>query len=107
MFSGFSDPFTVFHWHGDTFDLPDGASRLASSKFYPNQAFQYRSAVGVQFHLEVDIDMVNFWVDNMQKRNLMNSTSAEKIKEDAKKYTQTVCRNMDMFYNNFKFLFNL
>ena len=52
LFSGFKNPFTVFHWHGDTFDLPDGAIRLASSEHYPNQAFQYKSAVGLQSHME-------------------------------------------------------
>ena len=40
LFSGFQNPFSVFHWHGDTFDLPSGATRLASSKNYQNQAFQ-------------------------------------------------------------------
>ena len=44
---------TVLHWHGDTFDLPPGAIRLASSRLYPNQAFLYRDhALGLQFHLE-------------------------------------------------------
>ena len=38
-------PFSVFHWHGDTFDLPVGATRLALSENYSNQAFQYKSAI--------------------------------------------------------------
>jgi GMP synthase (glutamine-hydrolysing) len=50
-------------WHGDTFDLPEGAVRLAGSPAYPNQAFRYRSAYGVQFHLEVSPAMALEWAD--------------------------------------------
>lgn len=44
---------TVFHWHGDTFDVPEGAVRLASSEATQNQAFLYKNNVlALQFHLE-------------------------------------------------------
>lgn len=43
----------VFHWHGDTFDLPDGAVRLASNDRYANQAFRVAHAWGLQFHVEL------------------------------------------------------
>jgi len=46
--------FTAFHWHGDVFDMPDGAVRLASSAQTENQAFRYGDNVyGLLFHLEV------------------------------------------------------
>lgn len=66
---GASDPVTgvlpaellTLQWHGDTFDLPDGAVLLAGSAAYPNQAFRYGNAYGVQFHLEVSVEMARAW----------------------------------------------
>lgn len=54
----------VFHWHGDTFDIPDKCVRIAYNRACDNQAFIYRDKViGFQFHLEVTphslLDMVN------------------------------------------------
>jgi len=49
----FSKSEDVFHWHGETFDLPPGATRIARSEACENQAFQIGSSViGLQFHLE-------------------------------------------------------
>jgi GMP synthase (glutamine-hydrolysing) len=53
---------TVFHWHGDTFDLPDGAELLASSLQCRHQAFRFGDRVyGLQFHLEVTAEMIAQW----------------------------------------------
>ncbi|MFC1857883.1 type 1 glutamine amidotransferase [Thermodesulfobacteriota bacterium] len=50
----FPDELTVFHWHGDTFRLPEGARLLASSQGCENQAFVWEERVfGFQFHLEI------------------------------------------------------
>ncbi|MGE7774374.1 type 1 glutamine amidotransferase [Chitinophaga sp. NPDC101104] len=54
----------VFHWHGDTFDLPEGAQLLAESPVTKHQAFQFgQNAVGLQFHLEVTDVSVEGMID--------------------------------------------
>jgi GMP synthase (glutamine-hydrolysing) len=62
VFSGLPPVLPTLQWHGDTFDLPDGAVRLAGSPAYPNQAFRVgRSAYGVQFHVEVSPELAREW----------------------------------------------
>jgi GMP synthase-like glutamine amidotransferase len=56
----------VFHWHGETFDLPAGATRLARSDACANQAFQLgRRVIGMQFHLETTADSACALVENL------------------------------------------
>ncbi|HSW51248.1 MAG TPA: gamma-glutamyl-gamma-aminobutyrate hydrolase family protein [Bryobacteraceae bacterium] len=64
LLAGLSGEDTVFHWHGETFDLPPGAELLASSERCRNQAFRWgSSAYGFQFHLEVTPEMIADWVN--------------------------------------------
>lgn len=52
-FAGFPASMKVFHWHGDTFDLPPGARHIAYSEACRNQAFTWKDRViGLQFHIE-------------------------------------------------------
>jgi GMP synthase-like glutamine amidotransferase len=61
VFSGLKNE-TVFHWHGETFDLPAGAVLLASSARCRNQAFRIgERTYGMQFHLEVTPAMIADW----------------------------------------------
>jgi GMP synthase (glutamine-hydrolysing) len=62
VFSALPPAVPALQWHGDTFDLPEGAVRLAGSPAYPNQAFRFENAYGVQFHLEVSGEMAREWL---------------------------------------------
>jgi GMP synthase-like glutamine amidotransferase len=55
--------FPALQWHGDTYDLPPGAVRLARSARYEQQAFAVGRAYGVQFHLEVDGALAAEWME--------------------------------------------
>ncbi len=62
VFAGLPPEFLTLQWHGDTFDVPAGATLLASSPAYPNQAFRFGDAAyGVQFHVEVTDQMAREW----------------------------------------------
>jgi GMP synthase (glutamine-hydrolysing) len=63
VFEGAPSSFPSLQWHGDTFELPDGATLLASSSAYRNQAFVYKSAYGLQFHVEVTPELAAEWGD--------------------------------------------
>ena len=108
LFSGIKSPATVFHWHGDTFDLPKNAIRLAHSKNYQNQAIKIGSAVGVQFHLEVDEPIVKLWLEKSRKE-LDNASYIDPImiEKQIPQYIQAVKNNLEIFYKNFKSEFNL
>ncbi len=66
LFAGAGAVLPVFHWHGDTFTLPDGAELLASNSMYAHQAFRFgRRAYGLQFHVEPDVGTWAAWRDHL------------------------------------------
>ncbi|WP_101476598.1 type 1 glutamine amidotransferase [Candidatus Nitrosotalea bavarica] len=108
LFNGIKSPATVFHWHGDTFDLPKNAIRLAHSKDYQNQAIKIGSAIGVQFHLEVDEPTIKLWIEKSRKE-LDNTPYIDPIliEKQIPQHIKTVRNNLEIFYKNFKSEFNL
>ncbi|MDO8825646.1 MAG: gamma-glutamyl-gamma-aminobutyrate hydrolase family protein [Methylophaga sp.] len=86
----FPETTSVFHWHGETFDLPEGAERIAESYGCLNQAFQLGNLViGLQFHLETTQDsaqaLVDHCADELQPAPYVQS-AAEILSVDMKNY---------------------
>ncbi len=64
VFAGLPRELMTLQWHGETFDLPEGAVALASSPAYRNQAFRWgEHAYAIQFHLEVSTQMACEWAE--------------------------------------------
>lgn len=64
LFRDFSPSFIAFHWHGDTFEIPPGAVRLAVSRACANQGFEDGRAIGLQFHLEYTKESIEKIIEN-------------------------------------------
>ena len=62
--------FESFHWHGERFNLPEGAVPLMSSEFCDNQAFVARGgrAMAMQCHIEMTADMVRTWSERFREQ---------------------------------------
>ena len=99
LLSNFEQRFPVFHWHGDTFDLPVNAQLLASSTACKNQAFALGNKVlGLQFHFEVTAESLIKMVEN-GKHELQ---AAQYIQSAGQLLSQT-----DHFVNNNQKMFQL
>ncbi len=86
------DAAEVLHWHGDTFDLPAGATRLASSAVYPNQAFSYRDNVlALQFHLKVEPEALESWyLGHAHEIGSVEGLTVPELREDGQRYGPTL-----------------
>jgi GMP synthase-like glutamine amidotransferase len=70
---GPSGRFLSYHWHGETFSIPEGAERIWSSAHCANQAFAFGKHLGMQCHIEMTAEMVESWCE----------TGAREIEESA------------------------
>jgi len=99
LFVDMGSRFKTFHWHGDTFDLPENAIHLASSAGCKNQAYIYKDKVlALQFHLETTVDSLQQMIENGRKELT------------AGKYVQTekeLLKNKQLIESNRKVLLKL
>lgn len=78
ILGGLAPAARVLHWHGDVFELPDGATHLASSALTAHQAFRRGNAWGVLFHPEADLALVDQWMATPE----MSSEAVEALGEE-------------------------
>jgi len=113
-FRGFHELEPVFAWHEDSFDLPEGAWRLAGNSDYPNQAFRHgRMRYGLQFHLEVTAQMVAAWAERyadarergaLQAEGGSRGVDLDEIVEKAARYCVKLEEKAQVFGRHFVWL---
>ncbi|MFS0705088.1 type 1 glutamine amidotransferase [Cellulomonas sp. 179-A 9B4 NHS] len=81
---------TVLHWHSDEVDLPDGATLLASSEVTRVQAFRAGSAVGLQFHPELDAAMLDLWLATPDMTGDLDDGEADAIRAAGARHLPTL-----------------
>lgn len=99
LFHGLENKVTVFHWHGDTFDLPETSIAIAESDACKNQGFIYKKNVlAFQFHLETTKESIQEMIEN-GKNEL---TRGQYIQEE-----NEIENQQQFFETNKKFLFEI
>jgi len=87
------DNLMVFHWHGETFGLPDGATRIFGNDRYENQGFVAGPHLALQFHLEMEEKVINEWLtrypDDLLRR-CDEDNDATRIQQQSKQYIHTL-----------------
>lgn len=89
VLAGLDEAEIMLHWHGDTFDLPPLAVRLASTLVCENQMYRLgRRQYGVQFHPEVDASDIQTWLakDGDYVRGALGPHGSERIERDTIRY---------------------
>lgn len=81
------ESFNGFHWHGETFSLPEGAVHLLASKYCENQAYSIGKHLAFQCHIEMTAEMVSKWCDIGASEILSASSSPAVQQSDAIRQT--------------------
>ena len=110
LVSKFKEVEKLFQWHGDTFDIPDGAVRLATSDKCRNQAYRYGNKIyGFQFHLEVDEAMIHRWLEaptnQKELEELKGIINPDHIRKETPDYIKDLISLSDKTFAEFINLF--
>jgi len=94
------EPLTVMQWHSEGFDLPTGTRRLATGEHFENQAYQLNDhIVGVQFHPEVNSEVLAIWHERNKTRSSGVLTEEERVimMADAHQYDKQITAWLSQF----------
>jgi GMP synthase-like glutamine amidotransferase len=78
---GATREFSGFHWHGETFTLPPGATKLAASPYCANQAFVLRKHLGMQCHVEMTPELIRAWCADWEKELVTRASASVQTPE--------------------------
>lgn len=92
LFQGLPETLDVLQWHEDTFRVPTGGHLLATSEACVNQAFRYRNAFGLQFHLEITDEILKDWFKASPELSPMLARYKE-IRLEFDKQAETMYKN--------------
>jgi GMP synthase-like glutamine amidotransferase len=109
LFKGFDTVFPALEWHGDTFEIPERAIKLVESELCANQAFRFKNAYGLQFHLEATAEMLAEWVkvyeDELTEEGIDAAALIEETKRKADIYRELsnqLFTNLFMWVKNYR-----
>lgn len=93
---------SMLHWHGETFDLPEGAILLASSELYENQAFSYGDNVlALQFHPEITQRAMEKWfIGHIGEIMQTQGVSVQQLREDTHQFANQLEMQGELFFNS-------
>lgn len=104
LFCDFPPQFKVFQWHGDTFNIPPGAVKLAGSQLFANQAFRLkRNIYALQFHLEVTRDIIFDWAQEYEEevKGLGWTDFYPRLQKDTEDHIYGLYEKAQRLYRNF------
>lgn len=93
---------SMLHWHGETFDLPEGAVLLASSELYENQAFSYGDNVlALQFHPEITQRSMEKWfIGHIGEIMQTEGVSVKQLRKDTHQFANQLVMQGELFFNS-------
>lgn len=90
----------MMQWHGDTFNLPKGAIRLASSDLYKNQAYSYgKNVMALQCHPEVQRENIELWLAAGYKELEESGLTVQEIRKNTANHIMSLQKQTQLFFN--------